>query len=655
MIGHFPSPFTDELLYSICARFKDRMGYPVQQDANRELFGCTKKAVVDLPSHLGYLIDALPRGHHFTVERLIQEHTLFPYYRPFLSPERVGRVLECMKGSGALRAKLSSGSASTLGHKPEWLRFCPLCAEEDERGFGKYWRRLHQASGVMVCPVHCVFLENSSASIRHESDHNKFVSAESAIAPTKARPLDPSNRNHQILLRIARDVAWLLEQPDLVSDYSVLHKRYISLLGNTKFGTFNGWVRGPKIVQAFEDYYSVELLSFLHYGIDKSRHTSWATTFIKDLKRNHFHHPLQHLLWIQMLGHTAESFFSMNSEFKPFGDGPWPCLNPVCDQFKKLRVTNCRVSVSYSDHQRTPVGTFTCECGFSYYRKGPDTYPEDKYRSNKVRAYGKIWDAALEESWSDLAIRANEIALRLCLKDTRVNTIKREAARLNLPFPRIVPGTPPLLAPKSRSKVTSSIPDQMPQTNEVSEYRMRWLSAMAQYPDAHRTVLKEKFSTLYKWLARNDTEWLLLHLPPRMDHSFDWEALDARLVEWVRLSAERMKNSIPLHRVTVFSIGKDTDSYEYLRKCLHKLPQTATVLNQVVETTIDFAQRQLERAAEFFKAEGIIPARSELIAKARLSREMKYSPELQPFIDALLERDTPFHIKQPLYSTNNIL
>jgi hypothetical protein len=140
-----------------------------------------------------------------------------------------------------------------------------------------------------------------------------------------------------------------------------------------------------------------------------------------------------------------------------------------------------------------------------------------------------------------------------------------------------------------------------------------------------------------------------------MDHSFDWEALDARLVEWVRLSAERMKNSIPLHRVTVFSIGKDTDSYEYLRKCLHKLPQTVTVLNQVVETTMDFAQRQLERAAESFKAEGTIPSRSELIAKARLSREMKYSPDLQPFIDALLERDIPFHTKQPLYSTNNIL
>jgi hypothetical protein len=44
-------------------------------------------------------------------------------------------------------------------------------------------------------------------------------------------------------------------------------------------------------------------------------------------------------LLIQFLGYTAEEFFQLpNSppdEFKPFGEKPWPCLNPVCKRFQQ--------------------------------------------------------------------------------------------------------------------------------------------------------------------------------------------------------------------------------------------------------------------------------------------------------------------------------
>jgi len=50
MIGYFPEPYPDELFYSLCARFGDRMKYANKLTVARDLFGkSTATAVVDLP------------------------------------------------------------------------------------------------------------------------------------------------------------------------------------------------------------------------------------------------------------------------------------------------------------------------------------------------------------------------------------------------------------------------------------------------------------------------------------------------------------------------------------------------------------------------------------------------------------------------------
>lgn len=65
MIGCFPDPYPDELLYSVCARFHERVQYPNKKSTIRELFGSiTATAVVDLPSNLGNLVAALPQSKH---------------------------------------------------------------------------------------------------------------------------------------------------------------------------------------------------------------------------------------------------------------------------------------------------------------------------------------------------------------------------------------------------------------------------------------------------------------------------------------------------------------------------------------------------------------------------------------------------------------
>ncbi|MEM1309824.1 MAG: TniQ family protein, partial [Cyanobacteria bacterium P01_H01_bin.153] len=100
MITCFPHLYPDELFYSACARYVDRVQYSTDKAVIEELFGSrTATATISFPSHLTHLIANLPPGHRHTVDRLIDHHSLLPFFSPFLQPEKVDRIREDMQGS----------------------------------------------------------------------------------------------------------------------------------------------------------------------------------------------------------------------------------------------------------------------------------------------------------------------------------------------------------------------------------------------------------------------------------------------------------------------------------------------------------------------------------------------------------------------------
>jgi hypothetical protein len=182
LIGHFPDPHPDELFYSVCARFSDHVQYATTAAVARELFGRDFiNSVVNFPCHLNALVNALHLEHYYTVDTLIDDHTLLPLYGPFLPPERLRHLRNDMygdKSTAHARAGITYFQAPLL----QQLRFCPLCLEDDRQRFGEcYWHRVHQVPGVEVCPMHEVLLQNSNIHPRHQRTRNKFISAESAI------------------------------------------------------------------------------------------------------------------------------------------------------------------------------------------------------------------------------------------------------------------------------------------------------------------------------------------------------------------------------------------------------------------------------------------------------------------------------------------
>jgi hypothetical protein len=154
MIGFFPDPFIDELLYSVCARYSDYMRYPSKTAVAVELQGYHQaKAAVEIPWNLMHLVAALPPGNRYTVERLANNHTLLPFYCPFFDLHEQHSPLEMMKtSSGVMLHRIFSSYSPKISFTTK-LKFCPICVQQDSQQFGEpYWLHLTKFRGYKFAP-----------------------------------------------------------------------------------------------------------------------------------------------------------------------------------------------------------------------------------------------------------------------------------------------------------------------------------------------------------------------------------------------------------------------------------------------------------------------------------------------------------------------
>lgn len=639
MLSHFPTALPDESLYSLCARYYDRVRYPNKKAVAQELFGsASTTAVIDLPSRIGALVSMFPPSSSLTADRIIDEHTLLPFYSPFLKPEIVRQVREDMIGSKGSSIHMRAGIMAGRIPLPERLRFCPACRTEDHKLYQTtYWHRLHQLPGVKVCPVHAVFLEKSEARPRHTPNPFRFMPAEELTGNSPARRAAPADPGHLALLKIAANAAWLLKCRGLTSSLDGLRNRYHTLLIERGLASYSGCIRSAKLLDKFRKHYSASLLKTLRCeigGADQEK-DNWLLHLVRRPKNSH--HPLRHLLFINFLRISAEQFFGLPDEINFFGDPPWPCLNPASDHYMEAVVAECDVSFRGPEHR--PVGTFRCGCGFAYARTGPDLTPEDRFRFSKMKAFGQVWEDSLRRLWADTALSISGIAARL---EVDPLTVRRHAERLQfaaLGSRRRVLSLRPALRLKAVRPVTE-------QARKRRKHRALWLEAMKRRPKPNMKSLRGSLPRTYAWLIQNDAVWLMKHRPKpskqaRLATSVDWERRDSKLALAVRESASRLKATQGrLIRVTKTAVGRDLGQVTLLRQKIHKLPLTAAALDEVVESRADFAVRRVRRTANLFKLEGTQPRGWELIARANVHGLMSVpnvadavNDSLRPFED----------------------
>lgn len=617
MIGHIPTPNPDELLYSLCARYAARVKYPSNKSVSLDLFNTPNViASVGLPCRIGLLREAIPPSSELTVNRLIDEHTLLPYFAPFIPSGRVAQLRQDMTGSGGPRVYSRSGVMAGKVPEPERLRFCPACKTEDEKRSGEtYWHRLHQLSGIEVCSSHLTFLENSSVGLRTKRKHHQFITAKQATRAVPVRYVDIENQDHAVLLQLTRDAEWLLKNPGAGTSLEALHIRYLRLLIERGLATYTGSIHIKKLLDAFSNHYSPALLERLHcelWGNDIAK-TNWLLRLVRSPK--HTQHPLYHLLLIQFLSRTVEEFFQVPEELSPFGEGPWPCLNPAANHYRRPVILEYQLG----DRLRfgKPTGRFSCDCGFAYVRTGPDSTPEDRFRVGRIISFGQAWEAKLKQMWEDSSLSISEIGRKLGVDPL---TVRRHATRLELSLSRSDKRLKPLSsATQLKGKVVAAAWEK-----KRRSCRSKWLSAMKQGRNLALKTLRFKLPREYAWLLQHDAEWLDGNKPqPQRRNlpttSINWKKRDAEYAAAVKAAAFHLKDAPgrPV-RVTRTAIGRAVGAISLLRQKLHKMPLTAQILGSVVEAREQYAVRRVWWAANLYLQAQEMPREWQLVMRANV-------------------------------------
>ena len=577
MIAPWPVPYSDETLYSWIARYRTRMRHPSIQSLMEDLFGSPSTAVsTDFGYGIEHLAAKLKPCLALSQVDLVNNHTLFPIYAPFLQPQQARNLLKVIeKGLAKCRRPPLNPRRESVT-VPEFLRFCPECAMEERTMYGEcYWHRLHQVPGIEVCARHEVWLESTSAPTRSLGAWHTFSLAQDTVPTAESRSLSAHEPGRSLLLQLVHDAEWLLQQPSLSVDHSALWKRYRFLLREQGLSSYRGKVSIGKLLARIHQTIPMAMLS-------RNEGTSGRLTSGRGLlsllrKPRGGLPPLYHLLMIQLLGTTAEDFFHMPPEPEAFGIDPWPCLNPVAPHYRTPVVTKCSIDVQ-KDGAR-PVATFSCDCGFQYVRVGPDWGPLAQYSYTRVAQYGALWDGKFKRLWSTAELTLQFISQEVGIAEKNLSL---HAARLKLPVWRREHGR---AATPGRKRTWRGRPER-PAGTSLALARESWITLCHLTPLSGSELREER--RLYHWLFRHDHAWLIAQPRrpriPRLAGSHtrvDWIERDQFLAQVL----ERPPLIPALsghHRISINKLIRQSGYRHLIQPNLHRLPATRATLNRIV-------------------------------------------------------------------------
>lgn len=629
MMTFFPIPYEDELLYSILARYRIYSGNISLKSTLDDVFGNRNvAAVMDLPSHIDKIIVNMPMGSKYSSEELIEKYTLYPFYTAFLPPESAEKIKEYMIGDkgGSIYNKVGLMASSISLN--QYFKFCPQCIKEDMKRYGElYWHRVHQVPGVLVCPRHKNPLYDSQVPVRGFNKH-EYINASLDACKINNEVFNYTDKVLEQVINLSEDVDILLNQTFPNKSLDWFREQYINRLKVLGYANINGNVRQKKLLTDFVDYYGDYLLIILQSGININSEHTWLTDIFR--KKSKTTHPIRHLLVMRFLNISIEELFSNRLEYKPFGNGPWPCLNPAAEHYREMKIQNLKIK--YGNDSKSPLGIFECSCGFSYMRTGSDTEESDKYKTTKIITFGPVWENKLRE------LTENKLSLRETARILQVDpaTVKKYAKRLGL-----------TTYWEERSQVTYNIvniaEDIISNNDNQKKYRERWLELVKQYSEKSKTELRNIDKKVYIWLYRNDKEWLN-ECSPESKTTFnvnlrvDWNARDKDILTSVEKAVNDLINTTDKpKRVTIGTIGSNIGLRSLLEKHISKLPKTKAFLENTVESVRDYQIRRIKFAIKELQKEGDDLQLWRIYRKAAIRKE--YQDGLESIILELINKE----------------
>lgn len=574
MISYFPQLYPDELLYSACARYKRHVALKSHKDTVEILFKSrTQSATIDLPSNIKLLHEQFNLDF-ITTETLINNHTLFPFYSPFLTIERAAKVGQLMHENPKNQGIHGTVGLMSYGVSvPKSLRFCKECVKEDQLTYGEiYWHRNHQIPGVYFCYKHHQLLSDTAVSYTGWGRKHYFITLEQVIEENLYQEQILGVQNKHYLLRISLMAANLIKQSLPPIGLETIKNKYKSILSDIGYITPSSNIRFKQLIGDFTQYYSCELLEILYSDIGFKVDT-WLHKVLR--KPRVTCHPIRHLLLINFFKMDVCEFNTFeNKRVNPFGDGPWICMNRVASHYEQHVVTKCEIT--YDNKTKNVIGTFKCSCGFTYQRKGPVNLDNDIIVINKVKCFGETWIAECKKLYKDSSL-----------------TLREKAKKL---------GVDPKTVHKYALSSRDTEKKQRGKSYEITEMEKRKKSLMATIETSAnptRTNIRKENTKDYVWLYRHNRNWLYSVVPLKnkktnANKRVDWVFIDEYTREQVKkvISEILTNNSNPI-RLTRAEISRRIEKPNLIEYSLEKLPKTKHLLQKFIETTDEFQIRRI--------------------------------------------------------------
>lgn len=609
MLPFFTNPYPNELLYSAIARYHFYSGNLDCKDTLEELFGshCVIPSV-EIGSYFSVLVEKL--GPHYSVELLLTNHTIYPYYASFLSKSRQREILKDVLQDGqALYTRLGIVAGSVC--KKDGLYYCAECAKVDHAQYGEpYIHREHQLQGINYCPHHEVPLRKYPITMDSRIQYVRFELKHMNL--TAIYDVEPYK---EIAVAIAKQAYQLLQLPLHELSREIVTSKYRALLRERNLITASNRIRQKELYQAVSSHFPNGFLQCYESELNEAYEYNWLKVLLRNSKRHV--HPLRHLFLLHFLQRDIESLETTSTDKGAFGAGPFPCLNRAASHYKQFIIKD--VDVTRDFKTKNLIGTFTCSCGFVYARK----HTTHIFKIGRVKAFGEVWLQKLNELASkNLSIRAMARELGVDSK-----TIKRN---LN--------GNVELKQYKDSREAEA----------KLTAYKNELLEGIKRFPSLSRTELRARFEKQYIYLYRHDREWLEENLPARQlqqktTKSVDWAKRDQQYVKQIKLLHQELLQQEKPVRITTSILGKRLGILANLERHLDKLPQTKQLLQEITESVQQFQLRRCYKIIdELMKNnEPIILWQVQRVAAIKSHHFHEIKPRLERYI--AMKRDVTNH------------
>ena len=584
----FPTPYPDEIFYSVLCRYHLRSGTPAFVSTAKAVWGKKISANLYMPQSLGEVSARLPTKTGLTAEYFALNNTIYPFLKPFLPQERGLQVLELLqsKSQYTLMAYQLCGLPRSKSPKWQYLRYCEDCWKEDIRLYGEpYWHRLHLLPGILICPVHGKPIQDSAAFLRDIK--SKFYAASFAAATHEPAP-HFNDAVTETLMNVAEDAAWIMQNSNTLSFSESMFEIYDQLLRVKGYRSLSG--RKNKSLLLDEEicaFYGQELLDVLN--VHSQGITPWSARIMQ--KQNSLLYPVYYLLLMRFLAGSAKDFFTKRHDMAhPYGAGPWPCRNPVCPYYLKDVITELPPLVQFASRHQA---AFICpHCGFSYRRSREK--PKSKQYSGQIDTvdYGWLW----MDTFKDM-MKSGAPIMHITEKlHCGFHTVKRLGVELGF--------LPEEQLPKKKPNIyytRKAVPESAPKPTSKGYYRNQWLQAMKDNPDSSRSLLIKRYPEIYKWLRENDVDWYEANAPKSKQYTAsDWTGNDDDSLEKARAAVAYLK-SLPgrpvwINRRSAEKYGGLNNFYKNLKKGY--LPKTQAYLDEALETDDEWRKRKIRWAVK---------------------------------------------------------